>query len=112
MAAHHPRHDSRVRLLQTIWPLSPHPFCSAVISGHTGCKTQGDQLAVTGVFDPFMVQVQIAFFTGQIATSPVWLYQLWAFIAPGLYAREKRWTYLFVGQRSRCSRAARPLPAW
>jgi sec-independent protein translocase protein TatC len=80
-----------------IWAVVTHPFCSAVISGHSGCKAQGDQLVVTGVFDPFMVRVQVAFFAGLIITSPVWLYQLWAFIAPGLYARERRWTYLFVG---------------
>jgi sec-independent protein translocase protein TatC len=80
-----------------IWHFITHPFCAAVISGHTGCKMQGDQLIVTGIFDPFTTRVQVAFFVGLIATSPVWLYQLWAFIAPGLYAREKRWTYLFVG---------------
>jgi sec-independent protein translocase protein TatC len=80
-----------------IWSVVTHPFCSAVVSGHSGCKTLGDQLVVNGVFDPFMVRVQVAFFAGLIASSPVWLYQLWAFIAPGLYNREKRWTYLFVG---------------
>lgn len=80
-----------------IWTVVTRPFCSAVISGHTGCKLTGDQLVVTGVFDPFTVRVQVAFFVGLIATSPVWLFQLWAFIAPGLYAREKRYTYLFVG---------------
>jgi sec-independent protein translocase protein TatC len=32
-----------------------------------------------------------------ILSSPVWLYQIWAFIAPGLYAREKKWSYLFLG---------------
>jgi Sec-independent protein secretion pathway component TatC len=71
MAAHHPRHDSRVRFLPPIWAVVTHPLCSAVISGHTGCKTQGGQLVVTVVFDPFMVQVQVAFLTGLIATSPV-----------------------------------------
>jgi sec-independent protein translocase protein TatC len=80
-----------------IWSVVTHPFCSAVISGHSGCKTLGDQLVVNGIFDPFMVRVQVAFFAGLIASSPVWLYQLWAFIAPGLYSRERRWTYLFVG---------------
>ena len=32
-----------------------------------------------------------------ILSSPVWLYQIWAFVAPGLHAREKRWSYLFLG---------------
>jgi sec-independent protein translocase protein TatC len=34
---------------------------------------------------------------GVILSSPVWLYQIWAFIAPGLYAREKKWSYIFLG---------------
>ncbi len=44
-----------------------------------------------------MLRVKIAFFFGLLLTCPIWLYQLWAFIAPGLYRREKRWTYTFVG---------------
>jgi len=79
-----------------IWQFVTHPFCSASINGRTGCKTVGDQLVVTGVFDPFMLRVKVAFFVGLILASPVWLYQIWAFIAPGLYRREKKWAYLFV----------------
>ena len=41
--------------------------------------------------------MKIAFIVGLILTSPVWLYQIWAFVAPGLYVREKRWTYVFLG---------------
>src|ERR1700742_935492 len=79
-----------------IWHFVSHPFCSATINGRTGCHQTGDQLVVTGVFDPFMLRVKIAFFVGLIVSSPVWLYQIWAFIAPGLYRKEKRWAYLFV----------------
>jgi sec-independent protein translocase protein TatC len=80
-----------------VWAFVEHPFCGAVINGHTGCHKLGDQLVISGVFDPFILRVQVAFFFGLIVTCPVWLYQLWAFIAPGLYRREKRWTYIFVG---------------
>jgi sec-independent protein translocase protein TatC len=83
-----------------IWNFVAHPFCSAYINGHRGCHVVGDQLVASGVFDPFMLRVKIAFFTGLILASPVWLYQLWAFIAPGLYRKEKRWAYLFVGVAS------------
>jgi sec-independent protein translocase protein TatC len=72
------------------------PFCSAVINGHTGCHVVGDQLIINGVFDSFLLRIKIAFFFALIGTCPVWLYQLWAFIAPGLYAREKKWAYLFT----------------
>lgn len=79
------------------WNIVERPFCRATINGMTGCKHIGDQLTLQGVLDPFMLRVEIAFFFGLIVTSPVWLYQLWAFVAPGLYRREKKWTYLFVG---------------
>ncbi len=79
------------------WSILTRPFCEATIGGHTGCKSVGDQLTITGIFDSLFLRIQIAFFLGLIGTSPVWLYQLWAFIAPGLYAREKKWAYLFVG---------------
>jgi len=78
------------------WNFVVHPFCSAVIQGHTGCTQQGDRLVINGVFDAFFLRIKIAFFIALIGTCPVWLYQLWAFIAPGLYAREKKWAYLFV----------------
>lgn len=73
------------------------PFCSAAINGRTGCHTIGDQLTVSSVFDGFFLRIQVSFWFSLIGTCPVWLYQLWAFIAPGLYSREKKWAYLFTG---------------
>ena len=78
------------------WNFVVHPFCSAVIRGQSGCHRAGDQLVVSGVFDAFFLRIKIAFFLALIATCPIWLYQLWAFIAPGLYRREKKWAYFFV----------------
>jgi sec-independent protein translocase protein TatC len=75
------------------------PYCETRIEGTVGCTGHGlaHQLIVGGVFDAFNIRIEVAFFIALIATSPVWLYQLWAFIAPGLYSREKRWAYLFTG---------------
>jgi sec-independent protein translocase protein TatC len=84
-------------LFRPAWNFSTEPFCRIDIQGHTGCDANGHPLIVTGVFDPFFVRLKVAFVVGLIVSSPVWLYQLWAFIAPGLYRREKRWTYAFVG---------------
>src|SRR5580693_3092966 len=81
-----------------VWHVIERPLCHAVIRGQTGCKTLGvNQLALDGPLDPFYLRVKVAVIVGVIVSSPVWLYQIWAFIAPGLYAREKRWSYLFLG---------------
>jgi len=79
-----------------VWRFMEHPFCSAVIDGKTNCRVVGDQLVVTGIFDPFTLRIEVAFIFGLVVTSPIWFFQIWAFIAPGLYAREKRWSYGFV----------------
>jgi sec-independent protein translocase protein TatC len=74
------------------------PLCAAVVRGHTGCHTLGiNQLVADGPLDPFYIRVKVAFIVGVVVSCPIWLYQLWAFIAPGLYSREKRWTYIFLG---------------
>ena len=81
-----------------VWRVIERPLCSAVIRGHTGCQTLGvNQLALDGPLDSFYLRVKVAVIVAVIVSSPVWLYQAWAFIAPGLYAREKRWGYVFLG---------------
>jgi sec-independent protein translocase protein TatC len=55
------------------------------------------RLVMSGVADAFMLQVKIAVMAGLVLSSPVWIYQLWAFVTPGLHAKERRWVYVFVG---------------
>jgi len=81
-----------------VWRVIERPLCHATIRGETGCGTLGvNQLALDGPLDSFYLWVKVAVVVGVIVSSPVWLYQVWAFIAPGLYAREKRWSYIFLG---------------
>ncbi|HEV8695258.1 MAG TPA: twin-arginine translocase subunit TatC [Lysobacter sp.] len=50
----------------------------------------GGQLIATGVASPFFAPVKLAFFAAVLVTAPWLLYQAWAFVAPGLYQRERR----------------------
>jgi sec-independent protein translocase protein TatC len=51
---------------------------------------KGATLIATSVISPFMVPLKIMLMTGFLLALPVVLYQLWAFVAPGLYAHEKK----------------------
>jgi len=51
---------------------------------------------VTGVGGPLMLQLKLCGLVGLIATSPYWLYQIWAFILPGLHNRERKWSRVFA----------------
>lgn len=53
-------------------------------------------LALNGVADPFTLQLQISAMVGVVIAAPVWLYQLWRFIAAGLHRHERRWALAFA----------------
>jgi sec-independent protein translocase protein TatC len=78
-----------------IWSFMQRPYCQAV--GYCKVNVLGHSLFYNGVMDGFYLHIKVSVIAGAIITSPIWLYQLWAFVAPGLYSREKRWTYLFLG---------------
>jgi sec-independent protein translocase protein TatC len=48
--------------------------------------------SITGAFD---IRIQIALLLGIVASSPIWLYQIFAFLVPGLTGRERRFTFGF-----------------
>lgn len=50
----------------------------------------GGQLIATGVASPFVTPIKLSFFVALMAAMPWVLYQAWAFVAPGLYQRERR----------------------
>ncbi|MGH3214748.1 MAG: twin-arginine translocase subunit TatC [Trebonia sp.] len=78
-----------------IWAFLQRPYCQAV--GYCKVNTLGHSLFISNVMDGFYLHIKVSIIAGAVITSPIWLYQLWAFVAPGLYAMEKRWTYAFVG---------------
>lgn len=58
---------------------------------------EGSTMATTsGPGAGLLLYLKLCGFAGVVATSPLWLYQIWAFIVPGLHAKEKRWTHVFA----------------
>jgi len=55
------------------------------------------EIIFTGVTDPLMVQLKMSGLAAVVLGSPFWLYQIWAFILPGLHSNERRWTRIFAG---------------
>jgi sec-independent protein translocase protein TatC len=62
----------------------------------TAFLPKGDKLAFTRLTAPFFLYMKVAFFAGLFVAAPVVLLQVWLFIAPGLYKREKRLAAPFI----------------
>jgi len=57
----------------------------------------GDQkLAYTHLTEPFMLYMKVAFFAAIFVASPIIMWQVWRFISPGLYKRERRYAAPFI----------------
>ncbi|GAB3957033.1 twin-arginine translocase subunit TatC [Streptomyces sparsus] len=68
----------------------PVPVCAT----EAEAARQGGRCAVLsqiGLTSPFATYVKVAFISALVAAAPVWLYQMWAFLAPGLHRNEKKY---------------------
>lgn len=82
-------------------------FFTNPILDSVGCEYSFTELARTdqqqcarivqnGLLSPFTLALTVSMASGIALASPVWLYQLWAFVAPGLHRDEKKYTLAFV----------------
>jgi sec-independent protein translocase protein TatC len=62
----------------------------------TNSLPEGTKLAYTKPTDPFTLYMKVALLAGIFLTLPLTLYEVWKFIAPGLYRKEKRYIVPFI----------------
>ncbi|MEU4226562.1 twin-arginine translocase subunit TatC [Nonomuraea sp. NPDC026600] len=76
-----------------VWAILKAPYCdtfqSKQLTGH--CS-----LTYNGIFQSFFITLKVSAMIGLVLASPVWLYQIWAFVTPALYRNEKRHTVVFL----------------
>lgn len=72
------------------------PYCGLDPDLRYGGEESGCGLLITDVFGGVFIRLKVAFLAGAVLSAPFWLYQLWAFITPGLKRQEKRYGIGFV----------------
>lgn len=77
-------------LWEPIYDFLRAPFCQTT-PADDGCN-----LVALGIFDQFKVKLRVAFIGGTLLSSPIWLYELGAFITPALHKKEKRYAAGFL----------------
>ena len=85
---------TRIAGLPTLESLIRGPYCS--IPAEQRFPNNPCVLIQQQPFEAFMIQLKVGLGAGAALVSPVWLYQIWAFITPGLYARERKFARIFV----------------
>lgn len=71
---------------------NPYRTAQEILEGE-GVRSQG---VLGGIGNPLLLRLKICALAAVVLLSPLWLYQIWAFVVPGLHPHERRWTKLFA----------------
>lgn len=75
-----------------IFSFATRPYCEAI----EGTRQESCDIVFLGLVEGFTIRLRIALYLGIVAALPVILWQIWRFVAPGLYKKEKRYALAFV----------------
>ncbi len=73
-----------------------HPYCSVPASHRFPPNSKDCELIFTAPLDGFTTRLKVSVIAGAVLTAPLWLYQIWAFITPGLRKNERKHTLMFI----------------
>ena len=82
--------------IPTLGHILTGPYCRVPASDRLYSDNGACKLVATDVFSPLQIRLKAAIMVGVVISSPVWLYQLWSFITPALYDKERRFAVIFV----------------
>jgi sec-independent protein translocase protein TatC len=74
----------------------PLPRCGEELTGERSSGDSCATLTYEGLTSPFTTFIKVSLLAGLVVASPVWIYQMWAFIAPGLHRNERKYTRAVV----------------
>ncbi|QSB06759.1 twin-arginine translocase subunit TatC [Natronoglycomyces albus] len=71
------------------------PYCT-MKENLEGREQEICQFNLSSPISEFTLMLKVALYMGLVASAPIWMYQLWAFIAPGLHRHERKYAYAFA----------------
>jgi len=86
----------RVGPIPALGQLMNDPYCRLPITQRVSFANKPCALLQTEPFEGFKIRLEVGIAAGFVLTSPFWLYQVWAFITPGLYRKERKFASTFV----------------